>query len=313
MADNDRTPRADAPENKKGLKARDRASRKERGTVKFARLDRKLDAILRALYVDADRLPYPERLLAQRFPMYAQNEEDGLTLAVLRETGMETHRFVEIGCGENGGNSGFLARELGFSGLMIDGSRDRIEQARRRFPAHRVAVVEAFVSRENINGLIGEHGLEGEIDFLSIDIDGNDLWIWSAIHICNPRVVVVEYNSLFGSDRAVTVPYDPAFARRELEPRRAVRGQLFGASLRAACLLAQRRGYRLVVVEPRGTNAYFMRSDLAPSVPALEPQEAFRVLDKHRQLTEGGFDLWRVVAEHDIPLVDLDAHPDALG
>ena len=65
-----------------------------------------------------------------------------------------------------------------------------------------------WVTRDNINELIASHGFGGEVDLFSLDLDGVDYWIWEAMTACSPRVVILEYNSMFGADRAVTVPYD---------------------------------------------------------------------------------------------------------
>jgi hypothetical protein len=240
-------------------------------TKRLAHLEVAVDAVVRHAYVDLDVVPYPERLVAQRFRGHSQNTEDGIVVALFREAGVTNARFVEIGCGSNGGNSGFLAKELGWSGLMIDGSASSIARARLRFRPDRVDVAEAMVTRANVNELLAQHGIEGEIDFLSIDIDGNDYWILDALTTCSPRVLACEYNAWFGPERKVTVPYD--------ETRTRERGSTyFGASLAALASLLGRRGFRLVAVEPRGANAFFLREDVAPHIPACAPSSVFRPL-----------------------------------
>ena len=240
-----------------------------------ARLEQDVQAVLRRLALPTDPLPFPSRLTAQRFRGWSQNEEDGITLALMNEMGGPgTRRFVEIGCGDNGGNSGFLALECGWSGLMVDGDASRIAVARALYAGGPVSVVQTWITREKINELIQMHGLDGDIDLLSIDIDGNDYWIWEAIHVCRPRAVIVEYNSLFGADLAVTVPY-----RDDFNHKQGGKGY-YGASLQALTHLATRKGYRLVAVEPRGVNAFFLRNDMAPHVPACDPRASFRSLDK---------------------------------
>jgi hypothetical protein len=226
-------------------------------------------ALLRRLSIDAKELPFPERLTAQRFGIFSQNGEDGLLLALLKEAGTTSRRFAEIGCGHNGGNSGFLAYELGWSGLMVDADSELAQTCRIKFP-ERVAVVETWVTAETIDGLLSTHGVTGEIDLLSIDIDGNDFWIWKAVTVASPRIVAVEYNAHFGSDRAVVVPYERDFDRHERNPA------YYGASLCALARLGTEKGYRLVAVEPRGANAFFLRNDVAPHVPAVDPREVFR-------------------------------------
>lgn len=236
-----------------------------------------LDALLRRAYVDPTELEYPFRLTAQRFGISSQNGEDGILLALLEQAGARTRTFAEIGCGTNGGNSGLLARELGWSGVMIDGSEANLEEIRLRFSEERVRAVQAFVTRENIDSLLREHGLEGELDVLSIDIDGNDLWVWEAVSAVSPRIAVVEYNALFGPSRSVAVPYD---ADHSYAPG----ASYYGASLTALARVSARKGYRLVAAEPRGTNGFFLRDDVAPEIPACSPERAFWTLLAPSQL-----------------------------
>ena len=143
---------------------------------------------------------------------------------------------------------------LGWTGLMVDGDEGHMTQVRRRF--YGVTAVAAWITRENINQLILDAGFAGDVDFLSIDLDGNDYWVWEALTACSPRVVVIEYNSAFGPDRAVTIPYDAEFDRHDY------RFCYYGASLAALTKLSERKGYRLVTTEPCGVNAYFLRDDV---------------------------------------------------
>jgi len=256
-----------------------------------------VQALLRERYLDPAQLPYPERLTARRFRLGSQNQEDGLTLALLQEAGATCRRFVEIGAGLSGGNSGFLARECGWAGLMVDGHEAHMAQVGRRFPT--VTAVAAWVTRENVNALIESHGFGGEVDFFSLDLDGNDYWIWEAVTACTPRVAVLEYNSMFGAERAVTVPYDADFDRRRQH------STYYGASLAALTRLSARKGYRLVAVEPTGVNAFFLRDDVAPHVPACEPARAYRLLERYDLLIQQGEDVFAYARAHGLPLVDV--------
>jgi hypothetical protein len=181
---------------------------------------------------------------------------------------------------------------------MVDGAgAARMEQVGRRFPG--VTALHAWVTRENVNELIASHGFDGEIDFFSLDLDGVDYWIWDAMTACSPRVVVLEYNSMFGPSRAVTVPYDPAFDRSRHHT------MYFGASLAAWTVLAAAKGYRLVAVEPAGINAFFLRNDVAPQIPACDPRSAYRILEKHDVLMAAGEDVFAYAREAGLPLVEI--------
>jgi hypothetical protein len=231
---------------------------------RLRKIDDNVDALVRHAFLNG-HLPGRQALLARRFRGLSQHEEDGITVALFDRIGTATQRFVEIGAGVNGGNSGFLAKECGWTGLMIEGHPDRVATLQRRFgPA--VCVVESMVTRENINALVEAHGFAGDIDLLSIDIDGIDYWVWHTLTACRPRVVIVEYNPFLGADRSVAIPYDPQFDRHQFGiPRDAY----YGASLPAFVKLGASKGYRLALVEPRGVNAFFVRDDLAGDVAAM--------------------------------------------
>jgi FkbM family methyltransferase len=264
-------------------------------------LERDVAAVQRRLAIDAATLPYPDRLLAHRFRLHSQNEEDGVLLALLEAAGVGPRRFVELGCGDNGGNSGMLAGELGFDGLMVDGAESNVAACRLRFP--RAMVEQAWIERETIDGLVTSHGFDGELDLLSVDIDGNDLYVWDALASVEPRIAIAEYNSLMGPDASVTIAYDPEFVMREVE---GVDGGYFGASLTALTRSMAKRGMRLVTTDYRGVNAFFLREDLAPQIPAVEPARVFRVLEKHQRMMDRGYDLVRLCEERGLALVPYE-------
>ena len=263
------------------------------------RLQAGVDGLVRAAYVDASTLPYPERLTAQRFRLQSQNQEDGILWAIFQHIGVTDRRFVELGSGSSGGNAAMFAGELGWTGLVVEGDQGKAGVAARKFP--RSTAVCAWITPETVNDLLRDNGFAGEVDLFSLDIDGNDYWVWKAMTACNPRVVVLEYNSMFGPDRAVTIPYDPTFSRRDH------RFCYFGASLAALTGLSAQKGYRLVTVEPTGVNAFFLRNDVAPEIPACEPARAYRLVDKYNELIrEKQIDVFKWAAETGRTLVDTD-------
>jgi hypothetical protein len=122
-------------------------------------------------------------------------------------------------------------------------------------------IVNAWLTSENINQLIKDNDFSGEIDLLSIDIDGNDYWIWKAIECVRPRVVVIEYNTYWMEEEAVTVPYNPQFQAKIFD------GAYYcGASLAAFVTLGEKLGYRLVGSNTGQYNAFFVRNDLGKDI-----------------------------------------------
>jgi hypothetical protein len=259
-----------------------------------------LSAIIRHVCLPLDRLKPPYALTARRFRLRSQNEEDGVLLALLERAGWGQSRFVEIGSGKSGGNAAGLAHECGWGGLMVELSERSVEGARKKFAANRgVTVVGARVMPDNVNALLVEHGYGGEVDLLSIDIDSYDYWVLEALTATSPRILVLEYNALFGAERRVTIPLDQAL---DATPK-----GYNGASLAALADLASRKGYRLVACEQAGVNAFFLRHDVATDVPAVTPVEAFRPLRSRTDIddTEVAGDIYATIDKHKLRLVEV--------
>ncbi len=215
--------------------------------------------------------------------VYSQNGEDGLLLHLFETVGTGRRTFIEFGIGDGREcNTANLSLNFGWSGLLMDCDPEKVAKARayyaRQLGARQdaVSVHECMVTKDNIDKTLTEHGPGADLDLLSIDVDGNDYWIWQAIVSLSPRVVVAEYNAAFGFERAITVPYDPGFRRWEKHPG----GLYFGASLAALAKLGEEKGYRLVGCDRHGVNAFFVRQDLAvDDLPAVEVRDAYFPLD----------------------------------
>ena len=123
----------------------------------------------------------------------------------------------------------------------------------------------------HLNQLIGDNGFRGEIGLLSVDIDGNDYWVWDRLDVVNPVIVVAEYNSVFGADHAITVPYDPGFTRGNAHYSHLY----WGASLKALSLVADRKNYALVGCNSAGNNAFFVRRDRLNGLKELTAEAAY--------------------------------------
>ena len=207
------------------------------------------------------------------FCSYSQNGEDGILLLIFSTIGNETKRVVEIcaGAGIECNAANFIINH-GWSGLLFDGNKRAIDYGKyfysrcmnswrfRRLPP---TLVHAWITAENVNELIKDNGMSGDVDLLSIDMDGVDFWIWKAINCITPRVVILEYNNRWGADQSVTVPYISDFKGIGAT----VEGEgYFGASLLAFTRLAREKGYRLIGANSPNTNAFFMRNDVGTEI-----------------------------------------------
>jgi hypothetical protein len=219
-----------------------------------------------------------ELILAAERKVYSQFNEDGILLWLFDRLGEGHRRFVEFGI-ENGKecNTANLSLHHGWSGTLLEGDPAQAARARQFYgsgpAAGRVTVTESFVTAENINAGLAAHAEQGPTDLLSIDIDGNDLFVWRAISVIRPRVVVIEYNVAFGPHRSLSVRYDPQFERFRYHAS----GIYHGASLAAMTAVGREKGYALVGCESHGVNAFFVyRSLLERSgLVELTPAEAY--------------------------------------
>lgn len=217
------------------------------------------------------------------FRVFSQFEEDGKILFIFSVIGMGGKRFVEIGSDDGvNSNSANLFFNFGWHGLFIDGNPKSIKRGRRFFSKypHNWQVpprfMQALVKRENVNELLQKGGMEGEIDFLSIDIDGNDYWVWDAMEVIRPRVVMIETHNLFGM-KNIVVPYDPEYFWPGKHP------VYHGASPVAMTKLAKKKGYRLVGANDLGFNFIFIKNGIGE---AELPEVSVESVLQHPSVTE---------------------------
>ena len=199
------------------------------------------------------------------FRIFSQWGEDGIIEWLLHHVVTPNKRFVEFGV-ENfrEANCRFLLQHRNWRGLVMDSSELYMSAVRteRLFWMHDLAAKTAFITRENIDDLIAGEGFAGPLGILSIDLDGNDYWVWEAIDCVQPAVVICEYNPILGDRRTISIPYDPGFQRFAVH----CSGLYFGCSIAALRHLAKQKGYAFVGTNSNGINAFFVRNELAESV-----------------------------------------------
>ncbi len=189
---------------------------------------------------------------------YSQNDEDGILIEIFRRIGIAHRTFVEVGVGNGLENNTALWLKQGWRGAWFEGNPHHMRFIRENFApaiaAKQLTAVETLVNRENCSGLIADAGFTGEIDLLSIDVDGNDYYIFEQLRGITPRVVVIEYNAKFPPPLRWVIPYDPGFIWDGSD--------WFGASLEAMNDVFRQKGYCLVGCNVTGANAFFVRDDL---------------------------------------------------
>jgi len=209
------------------------------------------------------------------FSAFAQWGDDGIIQYLVKNIPNLNKRFIEFGVSNYmESNTRFLLMNNNWRGLVFDGSLKNVNFIKNDSISWRydITAEHLFVTKSNINKEIERNNFSGEIGILHIDIDGNDYWIWECLTVVNPQIVIMEYNSVFGKDCAISVPYSDDF-----QVTNAHYGNLFfGASLKAMDFLAKKKGYQFIGSNTAGNNAFFLRSDLVNEyVPAISVEEGF--------------------------------------
>ena len=209
------------------------------------------------------------------FQIFSQFGDDGIIQFLINKLSIKNKTFIEFGV-ENyrESNTRFLLINNYWSGFVIDGSQENINQIKNEqlYTFYDLRAKSSFINCENINSIMLASGFESEIGILSIDIDGNDYWVWKAINAVHADIVICEYNSLFGFEDAITIKYNADFVRGINTPF-----NFYGTSLKAIYLLAKEKGYFFIGCNSAGNNAYFIAERLRETCPIDEktPEEGY--------------------------------------
>lgn len=198
----------------------------------------------------------PRCLLRAGAKVFSQNDEDGIIEEIFKRIGTKSKTFVEIGVDDGVTCNTRKLMAEGWAGLWLSADQHHTfnEVFQENINQGRLTFHDVLVTPQNINGLLLKHEVDRDVDLLSIDIDFNDYWVWDAIDVIEPRVVVIEYNATLRPPMCLTVPY------RNIGWKD--RSYYFGASLNALEYLGHKKNYKLVCCNYSGVNAFFVRDDL---------------------------------------------------
>ncbi len=203
--------------------------------------------------------------------VYSQGDQDGIVESVFAAIRPETRTCVEFGfdattlTGGSGSNTARLIIEEGWKPILIDVDNENPE----------IGLHKRLLTPENLPETFEAFGVLRDVDYVSIDVDSNDLWLFRSMLVAGyrPRLVSVEYNSGFSLYESMTMPPDCGPWRGDA---------CHGASLLALRRVAGEYGYQLVAVE-RTLDAFFVREDLLRpgAVPALESFRSMTSIQCH--------------------------------
>jgi hypothetical protein len=201
------------------------------------------------------------------FRVFSQFGDDGIIQFLVQKMPIRFKTFIEFGVEDyRESNTRFLLVNNYWSGFVIDGSEDNVSRIKSDHIYHffDLKATCRFIDKENIRELMLQSGFREEVGILSVDIDGNDYWIWETIDT-RASIVICEYNGLFGFEESVSIPYDPGFVRGNRYPF-----NFYGTSLSALQKLAVKKGYFFIGCNSAGNNAYFISEHLRDQCPFPE-------------------------------------------
>jgi hypothetical protein len=222
------------------------------------------------------------RLSDVEFRVFSQFGDDGIIQWLANNIEFPNKTFIEFGVEDyTESNTRFLMMNDNWSGFIMDGSQTNIASIviSEYYWKYELFVRSAFINCSNINELLSSCPFDREVGILHIDLDGNDYWIWKKIDVICPVLVILEYNSIFGIDRSITIPYDKNFVRTKSH----YSNLYWGASLSALHQLSAEKGYSFIGCNSAGNNAYFVRDDRLNDVVKKSNLENGYVPSKFRE------------------------------
>ena len=242
------------PEILKNLKSLNSASSKYQDRLTELQID---NYLLENLHKNP-KYDSPKKLNRYEFKVFSQAGEDGIISEIFNRIGTTNKFFVEFGVGNGLENNSAYLLVKGWQGYWIEGSERFCKSIRQSFEDlianQQLTLKNTFITGENIEDLFREGNVPTELDLLSIDIDGNDYWVWQAITNYRPRVVILEYNAIYPPESSWVMQYNPSHQWKY--------NSHMGSSLKALEKLGDQKGYKLVACSFSGVNAFFVREDL---------------------------------------------------
>jgi hypothetical protein len=237
------------------------------------------------------------------FKIFSQFGDDGIIQYLINNVEIKNEVFIEFGV-ENylESNTRFLMMNNNWSGFVMDGSDEAMNSLKNQDWYWRYCLTHkaVFIDKDNINTLLESTGFSN-IGLLHIDLDGNDYHILNEIDLSklNPSIIIMEYNSVFGKDRQITVPYDKNFVRTKAH----FSNLFWGASLSALNYAARKKGYALVGCNIAGNNAYFVKKDiLNEKIKELSIDNAYKE-SKYRESRNKDYSLSYISGKERLELI----------
>ena len=182
--------------------------------------------------------------------IYSQGGEDGVIDKIFEIIHKWDNWCVEFGAadGEYLSNTKNLIQNKGYSAVLIEGDKKEYNNLEKYYYSkNNVIAINKYIDITNnsIDKILEKTPIPINFDFLSIDIDGNDYYIWESLNHYKPKVICIEFNPTIPNEVHFVQPYDPKISQ--------------GTSLLPLIELAARKGYKLVSI--LSINAFFVKEE----------------------------------------------------
>lgn len=214
------------------------------------------------------------------FKIFSQFGDDGIIQYLISNIPVLNKTFIEFGVEDFfESNTRFLMMNDNWEGFVLDGKKENIDRLIKSsfYWKYQLKAESEFITKENINSILEKSGFDHDLGIMHIDLDGNDYWIWKEIDKFYPRILIIEYNSVLGSDNCWSIPYQADFQRLKAH----YSALYWGASLPALFELGKTKGYDFVGCNLNGNNAYFVRKDVN-TIPKQDLKGGYKI-SKYRE------------------------------
>ena len=198
-----------------------------------------------------------KNLIPHGFKIFSQSDEDGILNEIFKRIGTTNKKFLEFGVNSTNNNTTSLLLNA-WTGVWLEASNSKVKKIKKKYEAFlknkKLKIYKKKITAENINSVIKSVHLKGRIDLLSIDIDGNELYLLNKLSQIKPRVIIVEYNSKFPPPIKKTIKYSPSFIWKY--------DDYSGSSLQSLTDNLNKKKYVLVGCNISGMNAFFIKKEL---------------------------------------------------
>jgi hypothetical protein len=204
------------------------------------------------------------------YKITSQNNEDGIIEYIFNKI-PNNKSFFEIGFEYYESNTLNLIKN-NWSGVLLDQSRAESLLTKKLlnyfYPKNDISIVNERITKDNINNIINKNKKNNEIDFFSLDVDGNDYWILKNINLTNIKCICLEFNHWIDKSLKKSIPYNENFQYMD--------DGFFGASLLAFHDLLKEKKFDLIAIDSSGTNAFFVERSFSSSFKILDPIKSFK-------------------------------------